>query len=53
MTSRRLLHSYSIIFVVSNAEEAARRWVYKTATLNGVPIKTEAALPYTFAPGAQ
>jgi hypothetical protein len=27
--------------------------VYKTATLNGVPVKTEAVLPFTFAPGAQ
>jgi TonB family protein len=35
------------------AEDAARRWVYKPATLDGVPVKTEAILTFTFAPDAQ
>jgi TonB family protein len=35
------------------AEEAARRWVYRPATRNGVPVKTETVLTFTFAPGVQ
>jgi TonB family protein len=35
------------------AEDAARRWVYKPATRDGVPVKTEAVLTFTFAPDAQ
>jgi TonB family protein len=37
----------------SAAEDAARRWVYKPATRDGVPVKTEAVLTFTFAPDAQ
>jgi TonB family protein len=33
------------------AVEAARQWVYKPATLNGVPVKMESVLTFTFAPG--
>jgi protein TonB len=35
------------------AEAAALQWVYKPATRNGLPVKTEAVVPFTFAPGAQ
>lgn len=34
------------------AIDAARQWVYKPATLNGVPVKMESVLTFTFAPGA-
>jgi len=37
----------------SAAEDAARQWVYKPATLDGVPVKTEAVLTFTFTPDAQ
>jgi len=33
--------------------DAARQWVYKPATLNGVPVKMESVLTFTFAPGGQ
>jgi len=35
------------------AEAAALQWVYKPATRNGVPVKTEAIVPFSFAPGDQ
>jgi len=35
------------------AEAAARQWVYKPATLDGVPMKTESVLTFTFGPGDQ
>jgi TonB family protein len=35
------------------AVDAALQWVYKPATRNGIPVKTEAVVPFTFAPGAQ
>lgn len=35
------------------AEAAALQWVYKPATRNGIPVKTEAIVPFTFAPGTQ
>jgi TonB family protein len=35
------------------AEVAARQWVYKPATLDGVPMKTESVLTFTFGPGDQ
>jgi TonB family protein len=35
------------------AEDAARQWVYKPATLAGVPMKTEGVLTFTFTPGDQ
>lgn len=35
------------------AVDAARKWVYKPATLNGLPVKTESFLTFTFAPGDQ
>jgi TonB family protein len=35
------------------AEAAARQWVYKPATLDGVPMKTESVLTFTFNPGDQ
>ena len=35
------------------AETAARQWVYKPATLDGVPMKTESVLTFTFNPGDQ
>ena|SRR5215813_3018253 len=35
------------------AIDAARQWVYKPATLDGVPVKMESVLTFTFAPGAQ
>src|SRR5262245_6165490 len=34
------------------AVDAARQWVYKPATRNGVPVKMESVLTFTFAPGA-
>ena len=37
----------------SAAVEAAREWVYKPTTLNGVPIKVETVLTFTFASGSQ
>jgi protein TonB len=37
----------------SAAAEAAREWVYKPTTLNGVPIKVETVLTFTFASGSQ
>lgn len=33
------------------AEAAALQWVYKPATRNGVTVKTEAVVPFTFTPG--
>jgi periplasmic protein TonB len=35
------------------AVAAALQWVYKPATSNGVPVKTEAVVPFTFTPGSQ
>jgi TonB family protein len=35
------------------AEAAARQWVYKPATRNGVPMKTESVITFTFGPGSQ
>jgi TonB family protein len=35
------------------AEDAARQWVYKAAKRNGVYVKTEAVLTFTFEPGVQ
>jgi TonB family protein len=35
------------------AVDAALQWVFKPATLNGVPVKTESILPFTFTPGDQ
>ena len=35
------------------ASAAARQWVYKPATLDGVPMKTESVLTFTFGPGDQ
>ncbi|HEY8461938.1 MAG TPA: energy transducer TonB [Blastocatellia bacterium] len=35
------------------AEMAALQWIFKPATRNGVPVKTESIVPFTFAPGAQ
>ncbi|SRR6266545_4480794 len=35
------------------AVDAAREWVYKPTTLNGVPTKVETVLTFTFAPGSQ
>jgi TonB family protein len=35
------------------AEAAARQWVYKPATLDGVPMRTERLLTFTFNPGDQ
>jgi protein TonB len=35
------------------AEAAALQWVYKPATRNGIPVKSEAVVPFTFAPGSQ
>lgn len=35
------------------AMDAARQWVYKPATLNGVPVKMESVLTFTFAPGGK
>jgi TonB family protein len=35
------------------AVDAAREWVYKPTTLNGVPTKVETVLTFTFSPGAQ
>ena len=37
----------------SAAVDAAREWVYKPATLNGIPTKVEAVLTFTFTPGSQ
>jgi TonB family protein len=37
----------------SAAVDAAREWVYKPATFNGIPTKVEAVLTFTFTPGAQ
>jgi TonB family protein len=37
----------------SAAAEAAREWVYKPTTFNGVPIKVETVLTFTFASGSQ
>jgi TonB family protein len=33
------------------AVDAALKWVYKPATRNGIPVKTEAVVPFTFTPG--
>jgi TonB family protein len=35
------------------AVDAALQWVFKPATLNGIPVKTESILPFTFTPGDQ
>jgi TonB family protein len=35
------------------AVDAALQWVYKPATRNGIPVKTEAVVPFTFTPGSQ
>lgn len=35
------------------AMDAAREWVYKPSTLNGIPTKVETVLTFTFAPGSQ
>jgi protein TonB len=35
------------------AVDAAREWVYKSTTLNGVPTKVETILTFTFAPDSQ
>jgi len=35
----------------SAAVDAARQWVYKPTTLNGVPVKVESILTFIFAPG--
>ena len=35
------------------AVAAARQWVYKPATRNGVPVKTESVITFTFGPGSQ
>ena len=35
------------------AMDAARQWVYKPATLDGVPVKMESVLTFTFGPSAQ
>ena len=37
----------------SAAVDAAREWVYKPATLNGIPTKVETVLTFTFAHGSQ
>jgi protein TonB len=37
----------------SAAVDAAREWVYKPTTLNGLPIKVETVLTFTFGPGYQ
>jgi hypothetical protein len=36
----------------SAAVDAAREWVYKSTTLNGIPTKVETVLTFTFAPGS-
>ena len=35
------------------AVDAARRWVYKPAMRDGVPVRTESVLTFTFNPGDQ
>jgi protein TonB len=35
------------------AVAAARQWVYKPATRNGAPVKTESVITFTFGPGNQ
>jgi TonB family protein len=35
------------------AVDAAREWVYKPTTLNGIPTKVETVLTFTFSPGSQ
>ncbi len=35
------------------AVDAAREWVYKPTLLNGVPVKVETVLTFTFAPSSQ
>jgi TonB family protein len=35
------------------AVDAALQWVFKPATLNGLPVKTESVLPFTFTPTDQ
>jgi TonB family protein len=35
------------------AVAAARQWVYKPATLNGIPVKTESVVTFTFDPREQ
>jgi protein TonB len=37
----------------SAAVDAARQWVYKPATRDGVPVKTDSIVPFTFSPGVQ
>jgi TonB family protein len=37
----------------SAAVAAARQWLYKPATLNGVPVKTESVVTFTFDPREQ
>ena len=35
------------------AVNAARQWVYKPAMRDGVPVRTESVLTFTFTPGDQ
>lgn len=35
------------------AVDAALQWVYKPAMRNGVPVRTESVLTFTFTPGDQ
>jgi protein TonB len=35
------------------AVDAARQWVYKPAMRDGVPVRTESVLTFTFNPGDQ
>jgi TonB family protein len=35
------------------AEDAARQWLFKPTTLNGIPTKVETILTFTFSPGNQ
>jgi len=37
----------------TSAVDAAREWVYKPTTFNGVPTKVVTVLTFTFAPGSQ
>jgi periplasmic protein TonB len=37
----------------SAAVDAAREWVYKPRTLNGIPMEVKTVLTFTFAPGSQ
>jgi TonB family protein len=35
------------------AVEAARKWIFEPATLNGAPIKVKSVLTFVFAPSAK